>query len=307
MPSTITTYSTSINIVFPVQGQDNDTQGFRDNSIAIKNSLLVASNEITDIQSAQASLTNVVSIISTTVATTSSIGLVKIGSNLDISNSGTISVSPVLNLPKTTTLTINDGSITVDSLYSTYSVSAKNTTTDTIYNINGGTNGQIILLRAADPAQTITVSYTGNIGGDSIFVLFTYQFMTFIKEVSGWYPVRYDYSGTYLPTVTSTSNISSITNVTANYDLNGEGVEVWGIARITATTSGNTSYNISLPFLSNMSSASNLVGSDISSSFDGSSPGLVVAEPGSNTAYIRFNALNASAQDHFYRFHYRLR
>jgi len=307
MSSTITTYSTSINVVFPIQGQDNDTQGFRDNSIAIKNALLVASNEITSIQSAQTSLTNVVSIISTTVATTSSIGLVKIGSNLDISNSGTISVSPVLNLPKTTTLTINDGSITVDSLYSTYSVSANNTTTDTIYNINGGTNGQIILLRAESADQTITVSHTGNIGGNSIFVLFRYQYMTFIKEASGWYSVRYDYSGTYVPTVTSTSNISSITNVTANYDLNGEGVEVWGIARITATTSGTTSYNISLPFPSNMSASSNLVGSDISSSFDGSAPGLVVAETGSNTAYIRFNALNTSTQDHFYRFHYRLR
>lgn len=48
MASTLTNYSTNIDTTFPVPGQDNDTQGFRDNFIAIKNSLGVASNEISD-------------------------------------------------------------------------------------------------------------------------------------------------------------------------------------------------------------------------------------------------------------------
>lgn len=41
---------TSVNASYPVAGQDNDSQGFRDNFSAIKVALSTASNEITDLQ-----------------------------------------------------------------------------------------------------------------------------------------------------------------------------------------------------------------------------------------------------------------
>lgn len=50
MASTITNYSLSINTQYPVPGQDNDTQGFRDNFGRIQQSLTVAAEEITDLQ-----------------------------------------------------------------------------------------------------------------------------------------------------------------------------------------------------------------------------------------------------------------
>ena len=56
MPSTLTNYSTNIDTTFPVPGADNDTQGFRDNFIAIKNSLETASTEISAVQVIQSSL-----------------------------------------------------------------------------------------------------------------------------------------------------------------------------------------------------------------------------------------------------------
>jgi hypothetical protein len=46
MISTITNYANNINTLFPVTGQDNDSQGFRDNFANIKQALRNASNEI---------------------------------------------------------------------------------------------------------------------------------------------------------------------------------------------------------------------------------------------------------------------
>jgi nitrogen fixation/metabolism regulation signal transduction histidine kinase len=41
---------TNIDVTYPIAGQDNDTQGFRDNFSNIKNNLNTAKNEITAIQ-----------------------------------------------------------------------------------------------------------------------------------------------------------------------------------------------------------------------------------------------------------------
>ena len=40
----------NIDVTYPVAGQDNDTQGFRDNFNIIKNNLNTAKSEISDIQ-----------------------------------------------------------------------------------------------------------------------------------------------------------------------------------------------------------------------------------------------------------------
>lgn len=50
MASTITQYSNSININFPIPGEDNDSQGFRTNFAKIQSALSVAGGEITNIQ-----------------------------------------------------------------------------------------------------------------------------------------------------------------------------------------------------------------------------------------------------------------
>jgi hypothetical protein len=48
--STVTQFSSQININFPVAGEDNDSQGFRSNFSKIQNAFLSASKEITDLQ-----------------------------------------------------------------------------------------------------------------------------------------------------------------------------------------------------------------------------------------------------------------
>ena len=50
MSSTITDYSNLINISYPIPGEDNDTQGFRDNFSRIQSALFVADTEISNIQ-----------------------------------------------------------------------------------------------------------------------------------------------------------------------------------------------------------------------------------------------------------------
>lgn len=52
MTSTVTNHSNLINSAYPIAGQANNTQGFRDNFSYIQNSLNVASDEITRLQNA---------------------------------------------------------------------------------------------------------------------------------------------------------------------------------------------------------------------------------------------------------------
>jgi hypothetical protein len=47
--NTVTNWSNSISTVYPVAGQDNDTQGFRDNFTNIKNAFTNASKQFSDI------------------------------------------------------------------------------------------------------------------------------------------------------------------------------------------------------------------------------------------------------------------
>jgi hypothetical protein len=61
MASTITNFSSSIDAQFPVPGQDNDTQGFRNNFGNIKNALDIAASEISDLQVINSALTSLAS------------------------------------------------------------------------------------------------------------------------------------------------------------------------------------------------------------------------------------------------------
>jgi hypothetical protein len=71
MASTINT--TNIDVTYPIAGQDNDTQGFRDNFRNIKNNLNTAASEITALQSnaitLQSTMTNLATNANANVAT----------------------------------------------------------------------------------------------------------------------------------------------------------------------------------------------------------------------------------------------
>jgi hypothetical protein len=56
MSSTVTNYSQRINSLYPTPGVDNDTQGFRDNFSNIKNALISAADELTNLQLNQSRL-----------------------------------------------------------------------------------------------------------------------------------------------------------------------------------------------------------------------------------------------------------
>lgn len=59
MTSAITT--TNIDVTYPIPGQDNDTQGFRNNWGAIKTALDTAAGEISDLQIIQSALISLTS------------------------------------------------------------------------------------------------------------------------------------------------------------------------------------------------------------------------------------------------------
>lgn len=59
---------TQINITYPIAGQDNDTQGFRDNFSSIQNNFNIAASEITALQTVTASSPSITSVPSSLVA-----------------------------------------------------------------------------------------------------------------------------------------------------------------------------------------------------------------------------------------------
>ena len=63
--STITNTSNLINIAYPIAGQDNDSQGFRDNFNNINESFITAAEEISDLQSKALLITPLVGTTST--------------------------------------------------------------------------------------------------------------------------------------------------------------------------------------------------------------------------------------------------
>jgi len=83
---------------FPIQGQDNPSQGFRDNFSAIKNQFLVAKSEIEGLAN------NPVGVVTATNTVT---GIVRIGHGISINSSATISVSNPFVLYNYTVATLN--------------------------------------------------------------------------------------------------------------------------------------------------------------------------------------------------------
>lgn len=105
MTSNVSNYSQNIDTNFPVQGQDNPSQGFRDNFAQIRMALETASQELTELQ-----YTSTASSYSLPLASETRLGGVKIGANINIvpngAEAGTISVAPPYVLPIASTGTL---------------------------------------------------------------------------------------------------------------------------------------------------------------------------------------------------------
>ena len=114
MTSTVTNYSNLIDTSFPVPGVDNDTQGFRNNSMNIQQALDTAANEITNLQTQYGGLVtqindatvigdNFAAIVASTVTT------IVVNS---LSNYNPDIVSPIVSLWYNTTITNSISAIT---------------------------------------------------------------------------------------------------------------------------------------------------------------------------------------------------
>jgi hypothetical protein len=97
----------NIDVTYPIAGQDNDTQGFRDNFNNIKNNLTTAKNEISDIQSTLGGLygnANVVAYLSTsnvTIANLTVINSANINGNITATGMTLTSAIQFANLSTT--------------------------------------------------------------------------------------------------------------------------------------------------------------------------------------------------------------
>lgn len=109
MTSKITTYSDNIDTNFPVQGQDNPSQGFRDNFAQIRLALDTAATELTSVLGGASS-----SSYTLLPPQGSFIGGVKAGSNVTISPDGTLSVATPYVLPAADEVTL--GGVKVDGI-----------------------------------------------------------------------------------------------------------------------------------------------------------------------------------------------
>ena len=122
MISTITNYSNSINALYPISGQDNDSQGFRDNFSNIKQALTNAATEINTLGLKLSPTVQKTLILQNSTGTIS-------GSTLALS-SATFSIgqnnvdfnrgNPVLNISGVKYLSINDGSTILVTITSTH-------------------------------------------------------------------------------------------------------------------------------------------------------------------------------------------
>lgn len=100
MASDISKYSQNIDTNFPVKGQDNPSQGFRDNFAQIRLALDTAANEISAVQYLYTATSYVLP-----KATDEVLGGVKVGANIEV-NDGVISVATPYTLPVASSSTL---------------------------------------------------------------------------------------------------------------------------------------------------------------------------------------------------------
>ena len=211
MASTITNFSSVIDAQFPVPGQDNDTQGFRNNFSNIRDSLGAAAAEITDLQVTNIgiinSLNNFVNptnfngdtVTATTIRSTSIVNAGSISTN-DLTSVGDISTNgkfigdgsllsniPINNVTSIGTLTnisvranLNLGIAVISTANNYFNVSGVNQLyfADNKFHVvpklfdNGTKSGSsITLYRSSGTYQTVTLDASASSVGTSISVV----------------------------------------------------------------------------------------------------------------------------------------
>ena len=114
------------------------------------------------------------------------------------------------------------------------------------------------------------------------------------------------FSGTYTPTLTNTTNITTSSAGGAQYMRVGNVVTVSGQVTIDPTATGDTIMGVSLPVASNFAFQTNCGGTFISLSGVTFQGGSIYADATNNRATFRFAASSASSFDFQYHFTYRV-
>lgn len=149
---------------------------------------------------------------------------------------------------------------------------------------------------------------TGNSQLNSTPALYlTYSNGVVINRTSVTSPVDADgnvFSGTYTPTLTNTSNISSSTSFSAQYMRVGDVVTVSGAVSVDPVATNNTQLNISLPIASNIDSAQNLGGTGADNTLTQFS--RMYGDSTNNNAILQFIASDLTSRTHSFSFTYRI-
>jgi hypothetical protein len=164
--STITLYSNQIDINYPVVGQDNDTQGFRNNFSAIQSAFAVASSELSSLQDNGVKLTETNDFNYNTIK------------NVTLQNTSELVKNRALS-----TVSTSYAYVSVDYTEATYhkcnlTLNASGTSSVAFSIINwppSGNYGRLYLELTASSTSTSTISILGNskiIGYNTASVVF---------------------------------------------------------------------------------------------------------------------------------------
>jgi len=107
MSSTISNFTSILDVTFPIPGVDNDTQGFRDNYAIIAGGLSALGNEVTDLQASTSTLLSLINTLTNS-----------------ISNPNSITVNTTVTTVDLETVSITANSINVRTVSSTATITA---------------------------------------------------------------------------------------------------------------------------------------------------------------------------------------
>ncbi len=112
------------------------------------------------------------------------------------------------------------------------------------------------------------------------------------------------YSSSYTPSVSNTTNVASSTPHTTGFIRVGNYVQVSGGIAIDPTTTGETSFEITLPVASNIGATSDVGGSFVEDT--NFAAGYISGVSANDTAFFRYSAIGLAAQNLAFTFGYRI-
>jgi hypothetical protein len=188
MTSTVTNYSNLINPAYPIAGQANNTQGFRDNFTAIQQAFTATANEITALQSITSVLTDQTAAVATLNSAVASLQSTVNGVNLlelqnevstltDQANAINTLTSLITGLQASAITQINGiltatnitaiGFVTATNIYANGTVYAKQFIGDgsLLTNLPAPSVQNITSIKVSEAVYAKSVNVTGNITG----------------------------------------------------------------------------------------------------------------------------------------------